>query len=271
MLPTDYTDHPELLRVDLKSGDVATLTDSTGGNRAAELGPRGAIALCNEQGDFLAGNIDAIDSLTELLPGAGPAAGCPSAVWNADGGLVFKAPTPLAAPEFGDDYAFYILDASLETTKVIPIPELHQPRSRQTGPVSITLSADGARLAYIAGPFGGQAIHILDIVSGAISDTGRPGYEIRFSPTDADLIAVRDLDDDSLVVWKGEEELARRSRVDDFAFSWCPESSTIALASVASVSLWNWRSGEVTPLAHTDLPNGRFIGDDVACVRAEPN
>lgn len=268
-LPTDYTDDPEVLLGELRSGTVTTLIDSTGGNGAVELGPDGAIALCRENGDFYAGNTADVVGMKLLVPGAGPAAGCTSAEWAPDGGLVFLAPTPLGPDELGfdDDYAFYILDASLEQTKVIPVRPDHQPRSNQQGPVGSTLSADGDELAYVAGAFGTQAVHVLDLESGGVS-AGGSGYEALFSRADANLIAVWDRDEQSLVVRDGTDELARLRRNDDFAFAWCPDSSWIALASVAYVSLWNWRSGETIILARTDLANRRLIGDDVACVGA---
>ncbi|TAK71743.1 MAG: hypothetical protein EPO22_01035 [Dehalococcoidia bacterium] len=252
-LVTDITDTPELLIVDLASGQTTRATDSQGGDDSVVLGPQDMIAYCDSQGRFRAGSLSDVTAtaVIETHPRAGA---CPHADWRIDSTLAFLAESPLSvrSPRILAE-ALYIRDSN-GTMSQIDLPGVY-------GFGQVDWSADGTRVALAAG----DSIVVVDVASGQVQPFGR-GTDPAYAPDEPRRLAARRWDEQkrSVDVWQDDAVVA--SLPGDYAgFAWCPGGNEIAATSPDAVSLWNWRTGEKRILARANLANYQFIQTSVTC------
>jgi Tol biopolymer transport system component len=256
-LPTDITDQPKLLVVDLSTGDVSDIGPIAGGNGAVSLGPDGRVAACVESlpvGVLQMGHWKRRGEWIQVDVPVGP--GCPTVVWRDDDTFALRSwardstfEAPKVEIRYGTDPA---------TLRSIPLPQ--EVRSRG----DISWSADGASLVFTG--FGNR-VWSVDVATGAARDIG-PGYRVSFAPRSPDLIAVNDHSGREFYVLQDGEKVAGFAMRpgQSIYYDWCPGERWIAFADQNHLWLWDWRSDESKVIKEIEIFDGQSIGDDVSCL-----
>jgi hypothetical protein len=260
-LATDYTDNPEMLLVDIKSGAVTSATDIQGGDHSVTLGPGGVVAFCDSMGQFKVGTLENLAQST-TVERHHPAQGCPSSAWRDDSTLAFVAEVPLDDPEPHRPQALYLRSNDGTLTR-IDLGDIH-------GGSTLTWSSDGGHVAFSSGfnepaSAAGRIISV-EVAPGRISDIGS-GDSPHFAPDDPDrLVALRDEGNNNrfLDVWQAGKVIASLE-TGDVGVAWCPDGNQIALVNSGALATWNWRTGERRVVVKAQVRDLQLLEQSVAC------